>query len=641
MIGIKVSEWSWNRAAAVLGAAAMVAAAGWFGIATPFLILIAITLLLLSCYEPSEGILLLGPFLRFDLLRQTRKQRIHLWRTVIVGLGCVPVSLLYYYAYYAEGPNRIPVVWVRPVAEGVLLFYIWHVFLIFSAMTATFVSTAVVEDREAKRLDFLLVTDLTNREIVIGKSIVRSLGSFAYVAGLLPLFVLLPNLFGVDPSIIIACWMTIAVTVFSVTGAAALGSVKARTKKMAGQYPARFFAPYGVMGILLEMLANYPRVWFFPGSPIQQSRYAVSDLVDAFNIGNPIAMMYRGFRGMFGGFNIDAILDALPAYAGFHIALGFIFFFTAVRKLRTTSADLAGEAPTPTQLLIAEKRPAVWDRPILWKEFYVLPAPVRTRANIFIGRILIFVFAILPMLVLIGITSGLSLGVYEKPVLEISRMAPGLILLVSVAFHGVGAAGTIARERERDTLTSLLTTALTPSEIFREKMLAIFISSRWLTYWFLMIGIPGVAAGCYSLWAFLGISLQYVACVVLAVAWGMVVTARAATTEQATRRVMLPGITVQLGGMVVMAMALSLFPLFSLAPPPFFYGLFLGLFPFAGPFALGHSNNFGQDPTILAIVGYLLGILINLLLAGFFWKKAQKRFRVETETVLIPPVPPH
>src|SRR5262249_49676785 len=123
---------------------------------------------------------LLGPVFGYDLVRTTRRGRYAALRAVYAV-----ALLLFIVATYRVQPalDRNP--WGAPVTGGMARFaetfcftYLAVQFLAVVALTPAYVAGAVADEKDRKTLDFLLATDLRDREIVLGKvaSLVANLG---------------------------------------------------------------------------------------------------------------------------------------------------------------------------------------------------------------------------------------------------------------------------------------------------------------------------------------------------------------------------------------------------------------------------------------------------------------------------------
>jgi len=620
--GFDPERYAWFLApagtACLVGA---VAVGGWPGLS---LVAAAVALLGVACWSREDGFLLLGPFPRVELTRQSRRQRIHLWRAVVLVLVSAPVLAL---AALAYGPvpveYRVPRDLVRTIAEAGTLVVVFYLFLFGMALTSSVISTAVTDDREAKRLDFLLATSLRNREVVIGKSTSRAAGAIGYLLPVVPLVVLLPALFGAEPGLIAYAVGYAAVTTFSIAGVAAYGSVAAKTKRQSGYQQTRLVAPYVFFGWAAGMLVNLPAVWFYPGSPTNPAPASVGDAVDLFNTGNPIVLATRLMPAAVGGLSLAPAVAAFPGYAAFHVGVGLTCFLLAVAKLRAKAAEFAGEPPPEEKT--AYRRPPVYEWPVVWKEMYAVPPQYLTRKGRRQAWLTFIVMVLLPAGVFLAAAVS-DLSGYAESVVAASRFWPPLIVSVGVLAAIVVAAVTIARERERDTLTSLQLTDLSPEELLRQKFLGVLGANRGILYWQIVAGIPAVLAGAFPWWAFLGLLVTQVVYTVTAVALGLSASANATTVEKATRSAMLMVFCQVMVSTLLGAAVLATSPSGPPSTPPFQAYLLAGLYPPATIGLIPYARLAPPGTIPYWIAGIVVGWVIYLTMAWLFWRLARRRY---------------
>lgn len=610
------------RALAPAGAACLVAAVALGTAAGLPLAGVGVGLLALACYSRADGLLLFGPFVRAELTRLSRKHAVHRSRTIVFLLGVLPVLGL---AYLAFGPApagyQIPPARVPAVAEGVFLFVGWHLFLIVYAMTSTFVSTAVTDEREGKRLDFLLVTDLRNREVVVGKAAARAAGAAATALPFLPLVILLPALFGVDPWLIVYSAGYAGVTVFSTAGLAVLGSVMSRTKRQASQEQVKFIFLYVLAGWLAGRLQAVPAVWFFPGRPNGQAPVSVGDLVDLFNAGNPLVRVQEWAAAAVGGVSLAPVAAAFPGYAAFHVGVGLGCSLLAVRRLRAKAAEFAGEGPPEEFTVAAVRRPPVYLWPVVWKEMYAVPRQYLTRRGRRLGWALTVLLMVVPAAVFLAAAVS-DLGGWAGSVRSAARYAPPLLVWAAAAGALGVAAASVARERERDTLPSLLLTDLSPEELLWQKFLGVIGLTRGFVYWQLVVGIPGVLNGAFPWWAFLGLLVTQGVYTAASVALGLTASAAAPTAEKAARTVTL----VFVAGLSAAAMIASLIVAATGGPtgPPAY--VLVALLPPSTLLALPNARLAPPGTLLYWIAAVAAGWVVYLAAAWLLWRAARWRF---------------
>jgi ABC-type Na+ efflux pump permease subunit len=206
----------------------------------------------------------------------------------------------------------------------------------------------------------------------------------------------------------------------------------------------------------------------------------------------------------------------------------------------------------------------------------------------------------------------------------VARFALPIIAWIAIAAAMNMAALAIAKERERDTLTVLLLTDLSPAEVVGQKFLGILGATRGLVYWQLIVGIPAVLCGAFTWWAFLGLLVTQVVLTLGAVALGLVASAKAATGEKAARVV-----AFALGGSIAGAMAAASFIAAVAggagAGAVFLYSL-AGLIPPATLLMFGFATHAPPGSVPYFTAGVVAGWVVYLLIAWMLWRWARRRF---------------
>jgi ABC-type transport system involved in multi-copper enzyme maturation permease subunit len=571
--------------------------------------------LLAACYSKDDGLLLFGPFVRRELLRTVRQTRVLLWRTLIVAVVGIAVGVVYFLAEGKYLPRRE----VKSVAFGVFALVGWNLCITFLPLLIQSVSATVTDDREARRLDFVLVTDLRNREILLGKALGRVVTYAAYLFAPLPFCVLAPPLFGLDPRFLLIPLAYFGLTCLSAVGLSLASSVYSTTSKKAGANTT-YLAGFYVLGTLaLLQLNRWPAIWNFPaGLPV-----TVGDVVEAVSAGNPFPYLQTFPALIVTGANpMTLLLGTLRGYAAVHVALFLIGVLLAAWKLRPASAAMAGTAaPGSAKGDYAPKRPAVWDSAIVWKERYCGEFVPRSRAAYRLSVALTLLLGVLPALLILA-AGFVAPDVYRQQTAEITRVGLPFVAWITFAFTGRLTSGLIARERERDTLVSLLSTPLSHREILRQKFLGGLWSLRGGLYWLLMIGGAAVVAGFYPVWAFVLLVAMFCVWSIPLATFGLVGSAAAATTQKAQ---MAAGYWFVAWILVPLVVCLPVVAVTGFLTSPVRY------------FAAGISALFGlgvsalapmEDPADVPLwfLGAAVGAAFHLAVARYFYRVALMRF---------------
>lgn len=606
----------YTPAAGVLGVLVLAAAFyHWW------LLPVAAGLFAVACLADTRELYLFGPFLGHELRRMTRRVRNHLWRPLIALATGLPVLVLYFVITQREPGNRPTADEAAVIATGGFLLVFWFLFILTMSVLTTYLTYAVAEDRESKRQDFLLVTDLRGRELVLGKMFARILGLLAYPAAAVPVILLLPTLFRVDPAVPLYAFGYAGVTLFSIAGLSGLGSVVATTKKAGGNIFALVFLPYLFLIFFASQLRFWPEVWFFPGSPARPPLVSVGDVVEWVSVGNPLALGVRWFTVGRGG-GLAAIAADFPAYAAFHTVVGGFAFLYAARMIRRTAANRGevvnppaadGKGPPP-------RRP-VGEWPVYWKEAFCHHAVAKARENPRANRLAVFLLAVLPAGLFLAAAVS-DLWGYGPVLVQAAKFGPMMvawIAMMSIARFGLES---IAREREKDTLLTLVSTPMDAEEIIREKLWGLLRLLRGTVAWQLMLGVPAVLNGAYQWWAYPGLVLFQLVWMFVMAAYGLSVSATAPNVETAAKRFGLQVVAVLVGGLVA---ALVFFLAIGGSDSPLKYTM-IAVVPVLGILGVGHTHIAKPDELPFWAAAFVAGLVLYGAVGYAVWRRAVRRF---------------
>lgn len=332
-------------------------------------------LLLLACVSRRDGLLVFGPFARAELVAAARRGRPWLWRVLYAVAAVGLLAAFTAEAFLRDGPARRSL----PVRAEAFFYTFAAVQLAYLGyLTAALVAPVAAEEREKKRWEMLLTTDLRNREVLIGKAAGRAPQLLDPLLAALPVLALLPFLGGVSPVLVGAAAAVTAATVLGVGGVAAFYSVIAPTARRAVEQTNGLMAGYYALSFLLCVLSIPPFAvaWTFPTSVGLASPVEVRHVAEVVNAGNALTTVGLNVSGIFGGTAPleERLADAARRYAAFHVGLFFLFGLTAVARLRavrrwaTPAGPPAGRPEKKPRPPV--ERPPVSDRPIAWAERY-------------------------------------------------------------------------------------------------------------------------------------------------------------------------------------------------------------------------------------------------------------------------------
>jgi ABC-type transport system involved in multi-copper enzyme maturation permease subunit len=473
---------------------------------------------------------LFGPVLAYDVLRAGRKSRRIWFRVAYVVL----LALLFAWVYIAwyesarwRGEGEIRPKDLSRLAETYFGVYMVVQFIMVCLLTPASVAGAIAEEKERRTLEFLLATDLRDREILFGKFASRFGGILLFILAGLPVLGLLQFFGGIDPDLVVVgvtATLVSALSLAAVSIAASVLSRKARdaialTYLLVVAYMLLSFAAFGVGAAL----SGPPLNW---NVRVLGSNLTPMDAAYPFVAGNPLYMtsdiLIARSRG--GG----DLFTALRHYTLFHAVVIAMFLLWADRRLRAIAllqafgstgrsvlrrmlkpVPRSAANPARSRLAASRKtRPEVGDSPVLWKEVCV-DTGMRMGG---VGRVVILLLvgiSFVPVLVIFWVLFidevntrdlgslwsaarwrefGQAMNVYLRVV---GTMATTLVFL-AIAIRGAGA---ISGERDRHALDALLTTPMSARTIVWGKWWGCILGMRWAWAWIFFLWVLGLASG--------------------------------------------------------------------------------------------------------------------------------------------------
>ena len=449
-----------------------------------------------------------------------RRTRFIVVRTLYVLLLAFILGWLYL-VLWMRYDGLVPTTRLADFAYQFFYTYMAIQFAVVVLLTPPYTAGAIAEEKERRTLEFLLATDLRDREIVLGKFLARVLNLTILLLAGLPILALLQVVGGVDPGLLFAGFAATLLTMFSLAGMSILSSVVTRRSRDAIALTYLLPLVYHLLASLTLILQAWPPGWGnWPSTSAWNSPVTLRDLVHWLNAGNlPYAFsQLAGPRTI-----LDRVLPGiLLNYFLFHGLLGLGCIALAVRRLRRVALrEVVRPAKRSSRKRRAWLRFPIGTTPMLWKE---IVAEGGLRLNL-LGRIiagLLVISSFLPTVTILyhyffhrpyGYYGGwqeVSEEINAGQVRTVGTLVACLLWLAVV----VRAAGSISGERDRDTLDSLLTTPLPARDILLGKWLGAIFSVRKGWIWLGAIWGVGVLTGalnpfCVSL--LIGIWLLYAA----------------------------------------------------------------------------------------------------------------------------------
>ncbi len=443
--------------------------------------------------------MLVGPVLYYDIVCTARRSRYFISRSAYLGMLAVILGWMYAIWMMRFRDQVIPPAEFALFAEWFFYVYLAVQFVIVLLVTPAYTAGAIAEEKERRTMEFLLATDLRNRELVLGKLVARTGNLLLLLIAGLPILTLVQLIGGIDPDLLLGVFAATVLTLVALASLSILCSVytrRARDAIMLTYFAALFYWAASAALLTLLTYAHIRDFVLVAGA----KPYLLEDLLWYVNIGNPFVMIGRLIYELQGGVSVTTCLfNFLRDYGGFCVALTLICCTWAVLRVRALALRHA-QGGTPR----VRRNPRHWGRPrvgndaMLWKEIFEPGLRFGSLGRVISLLVIIFVLApVSAILIDLASYSKTQFFGYNDPlVVWIAGLvaAAATFMLLGVA---VRAAGSLSGERDILTLDGLLTTPLSSNSILFAKWLGAIAGTRWA--WCLLLATWGLGVYCAKL----------------------------------------------------------------------------------------------------------------------------------------------
>ena len=357
----------------------------------------------------------------------------------------------------------------------ILAFVQLSLVLFFSLL---FTAGNIAQEKDRQTLILLLMTDLSNHEIVLGKlfASVLQVGTLILISA--PVFFFLQLLGGIAVHqifwLIAICFAT---ALLAGSWAAVIAFLKEKTFQTLATSVLGLVVYLGAIEAIVALSPAHSIIaeWATVFSPFRAVLEITSPLA------NPLIATPGSLPAMDSVIALSLLSGALSA-----ISINRLRVWNPSRKLfvqpeTETGADESGVATT------AVRHRRIWSNPVIWRE-------MRTRAY---GRRVVFIklaYLLMAATVLTGESDELILGMVSRPVFAfVSLGILGLMLI------NAQAATSITSERDGQTLDLLVATDISAKEFVYGKLGGVFYNTKELALVPLAIAAWFVAEGSMSL----------------------------------------------------------------------------------------------------------------------------------------------
>ena len=469
---------------------------------------------------------LFGPVLAYDVLRAGRKK----WNVYARVAYAIVLTIIFvftyvtWYSFATRFGGSVQPKHMSRLAENYFIAYMVVQFILVCLLTPAAVGGAVADEKERRTLEFLLATDLRDREILFGKLASRVGSLLLFLLAGVPVLSAIQFFGGIEPDLVLAGFTATFTTVLVLAAVAIAASVLAKRARDAIVLTYLVAFAYVVLSALAHIFALSPA---FRTETVEVFGYVIApaDVTYPFVAGNPFFMVpdtldrqFRGGTQLFTALGHYVLFDAivialLVAWAGLRLrptalAQAFggprrpLFQGSFRRKRKGTVAAAKPLAAAPT-------RPAVGNTPIVWKEVFV---DTGLKLGLF-GKVMVYglvICSFIPVFIIFWNeviepsggrrTTGAwwTVGRWEdfaegmNVYVRVTATIAGTLIFLAIAIRGAGA---LSGERDRQSLDTLLTTPLTASQIVWGKWCGCLLGMRWAWVWVGAMWLLGLAVG--------------------------------------------------------------------------------------------------------------------------------------------------
>jgi ABC-type transport system involved in multi-copper enzyme maturation permease subunit len=438
-----------------------------------------------------------GPILPYDLVTSSRRGRWYVLRFLLTGV-------MFVVFWQASSRFEDAMHWSsreNAKSQFAEAFYVSFASIHLTAallLAAAFLGGAIADERRRRILDFMFATDLTSREIILGKFASRAFMIAALLAGSLPILACTMLFGGVSIDWIVQLAVLTLSTLLCFGGLSVLVSTTIARPRDAVVRAMALTAFLVIVPSILEEVAR------------ELVDYPFAEWVGAAMGGlerlNPYVVLYRQtvMSSSAAEFVWDYTLQTALAQSGTGV-LALLWAVLAVRRTITRSpSQTVSKKPLLRRRRFLTPSLGNWP-PIFWREAFGEPA-VKVRGPV--GRV---VATLIYLTINGGIVGTWLYAVSESGNSKEAAFIAMAVAAVMVTFFGlllVGtrAAASVTSEREADTWTTLLAGPIESSAIVNGKVFGSIVGFRHLVVPFALCWL---LAGVFAPWeaAFRGVSM--------------------------------------------------------------------------------------------------------------------------------------
>lgn len=450
---------------------------------------------------------MLGPVFWMELRIRARRRRLYFGRALVTAGLSIILAMIYVNFDLSQAEQSYHAGLQELARLGGLMFTAFSVgqFVAMLLLAPVYCAGCVAGDRERRVLEPILITRLSNGEIVAGKFLVRLLELCMLAIATLPALFFCLLLGGVSwQRLLISNGLLLTLVAF-VASVSLIVSIL--TPRVMSAVVISYVALLGLwVALPLVGALRYQNTPPPPSGPIYLviAAHPVIGVMDAVQY-NP--MMNANLRGA-------GLLCIVVYSAATLLTLGLATF--TIRRWGLWASQERVPRPKIERDHAAR---TVWDNPVAWREVKTIAVHRRMRiARIMALVLLVILSTPVWMVALIDLFHGGSSLSTDIDVVNIVVVITAVITWILMALQG---SMSFAFERDRATLDALLTTPLTGQDIILGKLAGILRSSAFALAFPLLFTLLGAIQGVISIRAMALGLLIIIVTSLLAATWGL------------------------------------------------------------------------------------------------------------------------
>ena len=422
--------------------------------------------------------MLLGPIFSLELVTSARRTRYFLTRAIYA----VVLLLGLWVTYAIQRPDFSSLQGIANLAHEFFAVFAVMQMLAVLLLAPPMIAGTIAQERERRTLEYLLTSQLTSSDIVVGKFGARLIHVVLVLLAGIPVLSLSMLLGGVSPEALVAVTLTTVATLVLVGALSILASVRARRPRDAVIRTYLLLFGLHMIPLLGSKFAWYwgqPGFWGFLGGGFG----AICARLVAFD---PVVIV-AGI-GMIGLQRFAASIPLqISTVLGTYLVCAAGCLVAGVLSLRRTYAKSEGKAAR-RRWRWRSRRPAIKYNPVFWREVFV----ERGLRLGWPGRIVVAVLVLLIASYLVPLFFFTWTGRRDHDAFQALVMATAdALACLSLLMCATRAATAVTSEKELDAWVSLLSTPLSAREIVSGKLWGSINATRPVI---LVVALLGVAA---------------------------------------------------------------------------------------------------------------------------------------------------